>query len=69
MIYIIDQPPNFCPQCGKDLRPNWKDQFNRADFHAHAAHTCKCGAHFQKVTTALILNAADEEGDLKQNNS
>jgi hypothetical protein len=68
MIYIIDQPPNYCPQCARDLRPLWKTG-NRSDFHAHASFSCPCGAQYQKVTTALILNAADEEGDLKQHNS
>lgn len=67
MNYIIDEPPNYCPQCGDEIKKNWEDPLNRNDFHAHASHTCQCGAHFQKVTTFHILEAADIEGDMKQN--
>lgn len=59
-IYLISEPPNFCPECGHSLE--WSDIEQRADFYAGAAHTCNCGAHFAYANAQALLNTADRVG-------
>ena len=67
MIYIINTPPIYCPQCGKHLAKQWSDPLNYNDFRAGASHSCDCGARYQYAPAGDILAAEDKSGDLKQN--
>lgn len=63
-IFLIDTCPNFCPMCGKDLSYQFQDALNLSDFESNAAHSCECGAHYQKVSEKLLIETAGKEGDL-----
>lgn len=63
MIHLTDVAPSFCPGCG-DAK-TW-DGFAQQDWVAGCSMRCRCGAWYQRVPTADLVEAADRHGDLKQ---
>lgn len=63
MIFLTDEMPNFCPGCGKEHKT---DSYAASDFNAGASSQCKCGAMWQYVPTAQLVEASrlHSNGDL-----
>ena len=64
---IIDALPNYCPECGRDLRENWKGIGAISDWYANASRICcGCGTHYQYAETDRVIKAAQQAGgDMK----
>ena len=63
MIFLIDEAPTCCPSCGATVH---YDRYASEDFHAGASSQCKCGAMWQYVPTAQLVEASKQnpQGDL-----
>jgi hypothetical protein len=57
MIYLIDEQPNYCPNCGKAHAR--EDKRNAApDFYAGASSQCACGTMFQFIEHDTLVGAS-----------
>ena len=65
MIYLINQWPTHCPNCG-NAKALPQDIHARSDFFAGCSHSCKCGAKWQYVETAKLIEATRATGDMWQ---
>lgn len=65
MLFLSDVLPRFCPMCGEPKGDNlaWEDA-NAAPFAHGESITCDCGAQYQYVPRAAILEASKPWGDL-----
>lgn len=65
MKFIIDSYPDFCPNCAKKLRTRDKElrRYQLEDFSLGASQQCDCGAEFQYVPVAQIVDLAAKHGD------
>lgn len=65
MNYLIDNLPNFCPDCGKAHSNEWAAA-NASDFSAGASLSCTCGAMFQFMPVVQLIKASrlNPSGDL-----
>jgi len=66
MIFLINEWPAHCPKCGEE-RGTPRDVHARSDFFAGCSHSCKCGAKWQFVETATLVETTKATGgDLHQ---
>lgn len=65
MIYLTDQCPNFCPQCGHHRRNGAQWGKALTDFYAGASFKCPhCGAMSQYLNRGQLIAATRSHGDL-----
>lgn len=65
MIFLSDVLPHYCPMCAEPKAENlaWEDA-NYAPFMAGESISCICGAHYQYVPRAALIEAGKPWGDL-----
>lgn len=59
MIALFNFIPNYCPLCGKNIRPY--GSLATADYLEGLSHTCSCGLHYQYIKDKTILDALEQE--------
>lgn len=65
MLFLVDEPPKFCPYCGT-AQGGFSDHLGRQDFFAGCSSQCRCGAMYQYVPRPQLLEGArlHPQGDL-----
>jgi hypothetical protein len=62
MLYLVDELPNHCAQCGTDLTRSWQDPLSRQEIISKVSQVCRCGSKWQLVARETLLKAANADG-------